>query len=260
MSFLDSLFDFASGAFDLLTSNTTGGAIARAVGSSIILNQTQDTVKKENTVPEVARPEAATAPDLGVREQVDPDTDHSIPVLYGTAFIGGIVTDAVLTDANLVMWYCLTICERTGNLLNGTPSVITVESVYWNQNEVLFKDDGVTVKSFKDEDGVINTKPFGLIEMYFYNNGSANQVFPTGLSGSTAAAYTRFPNWTSNHTMDQLVFCLVKVTYSKTNAVTGLGNVEFKLRNTMTSAGDVINDYLTNSRYGGGITAQEINS
>jgi hypothetical protein len=259
MSFLDSIIDFGASALNLLTSNSTGGAIARAVGSAIILNQTQDTVKKENTVPVTAQTQNATQPDFGVREQVDPDTTHSIPVVYGTAFTGGIVTDAVMTGDNTVMWYCITICERTGNLINGTPSVINIDRVYWNQNEVVFQDNGVTVKSFKDQDGVISNKPNGLIEMYFYNNGSANQVFPVGVFGSTAAAYTRFPNWTANHTMNELVFCLVKVTYNKENAITGLGNLEFKIRNTMTEAGDVINDYLTNSRYGAGIAVEGIN-
>lgn len=260
MSFFDTLLDFGASALNLLTSNSTGGAIARSVGAAIILNQTQDTVKKETTVPVAAQTQNATQPDLGVREQVDPDTDHSIPVVYGTAFTGGIVTDAALTDANLTMWYCVTICERTGNFINGTPSVIQIDEVYWNQNQVMFQDDGVTVSSFKDEDNVINTKPNGLIELYFYNNGSGNQVFPVGYSGSSAAAYTHMPNWTANHTMDQLVFCLVKVKYSKEKAITGLGRLEFKIRNTMTEAGDVINDYLTNSRYGGGIIAQEINA
>lgn len=260
MSFLDSVLDFAGDALGVLTSNTTGGAIARAVGSAIILNQTQDTVKKENTVPTTAQPQNATQPDFGVREQVDPDTTHSIPVVYGTAFTGGIVTDAVMTGDNTVMWYCITICERTGNLINGTPSVINIDAVYWNQNEVQFSSDGVTVASFKDEDGVINTNPNGLIEMYFYNNGSSSQVFPLGTSGSSLPAYSRFPNWTGSHTMNQLVFCLVKVTYSKTKQVTGLGRLEFKVRNTMTEAGDVINDYLTNSRYGAGIAPEEINT
>ena len=32
MSFLDTLFDFGASALNLLTSNSTGGAIARAVG------------------------------------------------------------------------------------------------------------------------------------------------------------------------------------------------------------------------------------
>jgi uncharacterized Fe-S cluster protein YjdI len=260
MSFLDTLFDFGASALNLLTSNSTGGAIARAVGSAIILNQTQDTVKKENTVPVTAQTQNATQPDLGVREQVDPDTNNSIPVVYGTAFTGGIVTDAVMTGDNLVMWYCLTICERTGNLINGTPSVINIDAVYWNQNEVIFQSDGVTVNSFKDEDGGISTNPNGLIEMHFYNNGSSSQVFPLGTSGSSIPAYSRFPNWTGSHTMNQLVFCLVKVTYSKEKQITGLGNLEFKVRNTMTEAGDVINDYLTNSRYGAGIVPEEINA
>ena len=60
--------------------------------------------------------------------------------------------------------------------------------------------------------------------------------------------------------MDDLVFALIKVEYNKEKGITGIGNIEFKLKNSMTDPGDVINDYLTNSRYGAGIPAEEINA
>ena len=257
MSFLDDIISVGSDILGFFTSNTTGGAIARAVGSAVVLNQITDSVNKENQQPDVAQ---SSQPDYGVREQVDPNTENSIPVVYGTAFLGGIVTDAVLTNSNQTMWYCLAICEKTGNLINGTPSVITVERIYWNQMEVKFQGDSVTVSAFIDEDGVETTNPNGLVKIYLYNNGSTNQTFPAGYSGSSQSAFSVFPNWTSQHTMNDLVFALIRVDYNKEKSVTGLGRIEFKVKNTMTEAGDCIYDYLTNTRYGAGIASEEINA
>lgn len=256
MSFIDSIINFGSQAVDWFKENPRGGAIVRSIGSAIVLNQVQKSINKENQTPSAAE---SNKPDLGVREQVDPDTDSSIPVVYGTAFTGGKVIDAQLTDGNTTMWYCLTICEKTGPLINGTASVITIDNVYWNENEVKFQSDGITVNSFRSADGVESQNPNGLIQMYFYNNGSANQIFPVGYSGTSTDARDIFPGWATNHSMDELVFCLVKVVYSRVAQVTGLGNLEFKVRNTMTDAGDVLNDYLTNARYGAGISVEEIN-
>lgn len=261
MSFLDDILDVGKGVWDMLTGPGVGAGIARATALSYLLKEVTDSTKKENTVPEQARPEAATTPDYGVREQVDPNTEHSIPVVYGTAFLGGVVTDAVLTNSNQTMWYCLAICEKTGNLIDGTPSALTFENIYWNQNKVIFQSDGVTVSSFQDEDGIISTKPNGLIKIYCFNNGSTGPIVPTGYAnGSLQNAYNIFPNWTVNHTMENLVFALIRVDYNKEKEVTGLGNIEFKMKNSMSQPGDVINDYLTNTRYGAGIAVEEIYS
>lgn len=260
MSFLDDIIQVGSDIFGAVSNSGVLGGVVKSVGLGYLLKQVQTTTTKENTVPETARPEAATTPDYGVREQVDPDTQHSIPVVYGTAYLGGIVTDAVLTNNNLTMWYCLVICEKTGNLINGSPSVISIDRVYWDQNEIKFGTNGHTIQEFFTAEGDKSDNPNGLIDIYLYNNGSMSQIYPTGYFGTTVPAYTLFPNWTINHTMDQLVFALIKVQYNKEKGITGLGNLEFKITNTMTEAGDCINDYLTNARYGAGITAEEINA
>lgn len=260
MSFLDDIIDIGSDIFGAVSNSGVLGGVVRSVGLGYLLKEVQSSTAKENTVPETARPEAATTPDKGVREQVDPDTQHSIPVVYGQAFLGGIVTDAVLTNNNQTMWYCLVICEKTGNLLSGAPSVISIDRIYWDQNEIKFQANGHTVQEFFDGDGNRTDNPSGLIDIYLYNNGSANQCFPAGYNGATVAANSIFPNWTANHTMDELVFALIKVNYNREKGITGLGNIEFKVKNTMGQAGDCINDYLTNTRYGAGITIEEINA
>lgn len=258
MSFLDDIVDVGSSIWKGLTGPGVGSGIARAAALGYMLNEVTASINKDNQKPSAAD---SNKPDPGVREQVDPDTNHSIPVVYGQAFLGGIVTDAVMSADNQTMWYCITICEKTGAHLSGLPSVITIDAVYWDQNQVNFRSDGVTVSSFTNAEGtVVSDNPAGLIQFYFYNGGSSSPTAPLGYTGNTQPAYSIFPNWTANHTMNDLVFALVKVTYSKEKSITGLGNIEFKIRNSMTDPGDVLNDYMTNTRYGAGIPAEEINT
>jgi hypothetical protein len=59
--------------------------------------------------------------------------------------------------------------------------------------------------------------------------------------------------------MNELVFALVKVTYNAEKNITNLPDFKFALSNTLTKPGDCLYDFMTNSRYGSGIPASEIN-
>jgi len=182
-------------------------------------------------------------------------------VVYGTAFVKGIITDAWLTADKTTMWYCVTICEKTGNtnLGSGAASVLSFEEIYLNESLIAFQSDGITVASITDANGNTSTDPAGLIKIYCFNNGSTSPVVPTGyVNGGLSSAYSLMPNWTVNHTMNSLVFALVKIEYSKEKNVTSLGEIEFKIKNTMTQPGDCLYDYMTNTRYGAGIPSAEI--
>jgi hypothetical protein len=230
--------------------NSTSDKIARAAIAAGILNQALAS-KKENDKEK----------DKGVREQVDPDADHSVPVVYGTAFVKGAVTDAFMEPSGEIMWYCLTLCEKTGNLLStGQPSVIRIEKMYWNTSELILQGDGVTASRLvqEDRDPPVDDSIFGQVQVFLYNDGSNNQTYPLGASGSNVPAYQRFPEWTSNHMMTGLVFAIVRVQYNKEREITGIGDMEFKVVNSMTNAGDVLYDYMRNKRYGAGIPDEEI--
>jgi hypothetical protein len=58
--------------------------------------------------------------------------------------------------------------------------------------------------------------------------------------------------------MNDLIFAVVKVDYNREKNVTGIGDLLFHVDNTMKLPGDVLYDYMTNTRYGAGITATEI--
>lgn len=255
MSFIDSIVNFGKQALGFVTGDTLGGSIARTAILGFATKKINDMVAKES--------DAGSAPirDMGTREQVDPDTEHSVPVVYGNAFVEGMITDAVLTPNKQTMWYCITLCEKTGPQINGTPSVISFQEVYWNGLRVEFASDGVTVSGMVSPDGAVVENYNGKVKFYPFNNGSNSATkFTTQGTGNTAPAYSIFPNWTANHTMNQLVFCLVRVDYDGANRVTGLGNLRFRLNNTLRQPGDVLYDYMTNARYGAGIPPEEMNT
>jgi len=252
MSFINSIVSVGKQALGWFTGDSTGAKVARTAGLAFVVNQLNNTVKAENTPGER---------DTSTRTRIDPDTNHSIPIVYGTAFLSGVVTDAVLTNGNQTMWFCVTLSEETGTLLStDEPSEFTFEKLYWNGNLVTLQTDGVTVQSFTDEDDNTTDDPSGLIKLYpFVGSGSPKQFAGYG-AGNTEDARDLFPNWTSTHAMNNLVFCLIRVDYNASKNITGLGRLEFKLTNSMTLPGDVLFDYTTNTLYGAGIPTEDVNS
>ena len=259
MSFLDDVVGFGSTLYNSVASSSIASSIAKTAALGLILNQVSKSVNKDNSKTDTAN---TTQPDRFVREQLSPDTNHSIPVVYGQAFIKGIITDAAMTNDSGTMWYCITICEKTGTLLStGADSVITFNKVYINDAEVTFQSDGITVQSITDADGVVDNQMNGLIKIYCFNNGSNSPVVPDGYTNASLLfARDLMLNWTSNHSMNNLVFALVRIDYDVERNVTSLGDIQFKLTNTMTQPGDVVNDYMRNARYGAGIADTEIYS
>jgi hypothetical protein len=256
MSFIDSITDVGGAAWEGLTGPSIASGIARAGILALMLREVQNSINDENESTDSSQSDRA---DYGVREQIDPNTESSIPVVYGSAFLGGNITDAVLTDDNKTMWYCITLCEKTGVKIDQTPSEIRFEEIYWNNNRVNLQADGVTAATFQDEDGVTSDSINGLIKFYFYRNGSSNPIGLNGVASSNSLpAYQLFPNWTTNHAMSELAFVIVRVDYNASKSVTGLGKMQFKVNNNMSLTGDVLFDYMTNSRYGGGIELEEI--
>lgn len=259
MSWLDDLGSMASSVFKSVASSNIASTVARTAALGLILNQVNKSMNKQNSTPSVAN---TPQPDRFVREQMNPDTNNSIPVVYGTGFVKGKIIDAKLSEDKKTMWYAVVVCEKTGiKLSDGQDSVINFDKIYWNKNEVTFQPDGVTIQSTADEEGNVNSNVNGFVKIYCYNDGGSKPVTPTGYSnGSLPWAYGIFPGWTAYHTMDKLVFAIVRIEYNKERNITSLGELEFKIRNTMTLPGDVLNDYMKSPRYGAGLTDSEIYS
>ena len=250
MSFIDSVIGFGKKAVGFLGGDSIGGSLARTALLGYALNRV---IKSANKGNDALR-------DEGSEVTVDPDTTHSIPVLYGSAYVTGKITDAILTSDNKTMYVCYTLCEKTGNLIDGTASQINFNELYIDGFRISFQTDGKTVKTIFDTDGNQSDVWNGLIEVYPYNGGSTSATtFTSESTGNSSSAYSIFPTWSSTDTMDNLVFCIIKYTYNKKQKLTSIGReVKFKLTNTMSKPGDVMNDYLQNTRYGAGVPSGEI--
>jgi hypothetical protein len=257
MSFIDSIIDFGSNIAGALSGNSILGGVAKSAGLSFLLNQIQSSINKDNSKTAAS---ATPRPDRGARVQVSPSTDNAIPIVYGTTHLGGILTDAFLSADKKTMYYCLTLCEKTGTQLStGTMSQQFIDAVYWGDKRINFKSDGVTLESIQDAGGNVVQDYDGLIKINCFSSNSDTPIAVTGLTNPGQAAYNIMPNWDSAFDMNDLVFAVVRIEYNAEKKITGIGDLKFKVRNTMTQPGDVIYDYMTNTRYGGGLAPAEIN-
>jgi hypothetical protein len=166
-----------------------------------------------------------------------------------------------MTNTNKTMYYCLTLSEKTGTKLStGQATDYVFKDVYWNKQRMVFNSDGITVNYTVDAGGNIDRSLSNQVRVYCYKGSSTKPTIPENYTNTaTTAAYNIMPGWTSStHFMSDLVFAIVRVDYNRDKNVTGIGDLLFHVESTMSLPGDVLYDYMTNSRYGAGIAAAEI--
>lgn len=272
MSFLQDIIDVGS---EIFGGDGIGSTLAKTAIAGFALNQLTNSTSPQDANAAASDPTNAAAVDKGVRQQSDASTDNRIPVVYGNAFLGGKVFDAYMTEDATTMYFAIAICERTseftinGEWLRG----IRFNAVYWNNSRIVWDTDYTTVRGLYDEAsgnsvdlGGLTGPSGGLIKIWLYNKGSmySTRTADTWSPGSpypsgNAYAYNVMPNWTVNHTCDDLVFAIVRVVYNKEKNITGLGDLKFNIYNPLTQPGDVIYDYMLNARYGAGLGYEDIN-
>jgi len=254
MSFLSGVLSIGKSVVGFLSGSSIASSLAKTVLMGYALNRLSRNATKGNdinTTPNI---------DQGVRLQLSPNAESKIPVLYGSAFFGGNINDAAMTNSNRTMWYSIVLTEKVGTKIGGGATTYTFNNVYWNDQRVVFNADGITVNYTVDRQGNIDRSLNNLVKIYCYRGNSSSGVVPSGYTGTVPNAFTLFPNWTSGtHPMDNLIFALVRVDYNREKNVTGIGNLLFQVTNDMFQPGNVLLDYLTNSRYGCGISEDDIN-
>jgi len=279
MSFILDIVKFGLGQFGIEAQGDSPKAIATSAISSFLSQKINSAIKKSNPQPQTGgavSANTAAATNAGspqqetvsriereVKLEIKADPSAHIPVVYGEGWVQPLLVDAQITNNNCTMWYAVALCEATGPDLNGTASTITIEEIYWNNKKLTFLYDGVTVAAAWEGKGASAKQDLTLsqnVKIYCYNNGSANptNVRPQGLAVEHGDARSIMPGWTTNHAMTNLVFALIKVDYDADKEVDGIGSIKFKVRNSLKKPGDVLNDYMTNTVYGAGIAAEEI--
>lgn len=255
MSWLDGLLDAGKAAFNFVRGNSLGSTVLKTVLTGVAMNKLQQSTNKAT---EAAR---TTEADRGVTVSVSASTENKIPVLYGRCVTGGQLIDVRMSNSNNTMHYVYVISEKTGDLLStGAASVFAFKNIYWSGYKLNFQGDGITVASLEDLQGNTRTNWAGNIKVWCYRDGSNAGIVPEGYSGTVPAAYTVVPEWTASWQMSGLVFAVVQVNYVRQYNLTGIGNMTFDVENSMSLPGDVLYDLSTNTRYGAGIPAGDINA
>lgn len=255
MSFLSGIGDFFKGVGKFITGGGIGSTLVTTIVAGYALNRLTKSIRANQT-------EENANIDKGVKLQIEPSTNNKVPVLYGTAFFGGVITDAEISSNNQTMYYVLTLTERTGSKLSDSSSSnYTFKDVYLNDQRIVFKSDGITLDYVVDRDGNFNTSAEGLVKVYCFDNGSNSPTVPDGYTNSSLDnANAIMPGWTSTDTMTSLVFAIVEVTYNREKGVTGLGDFKFEIENDMNDPGDVLYDYMSNFTYGAGLNTVYIDT
>jgi hypothetical protein len=188
---------------------------------------------------------SSTGPqDPGVKIQLPPATDNKVPRLYGRNYTGSVIFDAAITNENKTMNYAMVISEYNDE------DVWTINNIYRDDAQLIFS--GATVTGQIDPNATSATNISGKIRCRVYAGGSsaANQIFPVG---DAQNAYDIMPNWTVNHTMEDLVFAIFQMDYDSENGLTALGAITYDINNNLTNPANVLLDYLRNDRYGAGL-------
>lgn len=209
-----------------------------------------------------------TQQDMGVRQQVPPSAVNAIPVVYGTAYMGGTFVDAVLTTDQKTMYYVLAISSISPN---GQFTFDTTD-MYFGDRTIVFGTGADSTKVIKliDEAGNENTKISGNLYINLYTSTAGGTITSTNganapstvMGGSDIAVGQR---WTGTRQMNGLGFAIVKLIYNRDADTTQLSPITFKVSHTLNStgvakAGDVWYDYMTNAVYGGAVDAAFVNS
>jgi|11_taG_2_1085331.scaffolds.fasta_scaffold00187_21 hypothetical protein len=185
-------------------------------------------------------------PDPGVKIQLAPSTDNKIGIAYGRNFMSGPITDVAISNQNQTMHYCITLSEQVEG------ATYTVNQIFRDAANLTFSGANVQSQINANSTTDINVKDKMRIRVYAGGTASANQVFPT--SGAVDAT-TMMPHWTNttNYSMEDLVFAMVEIDYDAENGLTGLGALSFDVTNSVSNPGDVLIDYMNNTRYGAGL-------
>ena len=76
-------------------------------------------------------------PNPGNRQQLPPAGDNKLPVVYGSAYVGGIITDLTISEDNQDIYWVFALSEVTNSESGGTPDTITFGNIYWGGKKVI---------------------------------------------------------------------------------------------------------------------------
>lgn len=217
------------------------------IGISKLISNTTDTPAAGSNTP-------AADP----RAQKSPTTVNKIPVVYGSAYVGPTIIDAILSTDQQTMYYVCALSEVT----TGT---FTYGNIYYNGDLVELGTGGDVAKVISLTNNAVppqtDTKIAGNMFIYLFNNGSSSGINTGGLTAIQILSDASIPvdsRWSSTDTMSSCAFAIVKLNYNSDAGTTQIGSLNFQLINDLDNPGEVITNYLTNTVYGCAIPVAQV--
>ena len=198
-------------------------------------------------------------PNPGNPQQLPPAGNNLLPIVYGTAYVGGVITDLSISTDNQDIYWVLALSEVTNTENGGTPDTITFGNVYWGGKQCIF-GTGAQVTGLLDESTGVTQDITGYMDIYLYKNGS-NQPANTSTSAITVMQASNLVyQWDSSKLMSNSAFAIIHLKYNSSLNLTGLSQTIFALTNSRVAPGDCFLDYLSSTRYGAAIPLAQIDT
>jgi len=201
---------------------------------------------------------SGSSPNPGNRQQIAPATDNKLPVVYGSAWLGGTIVDLSISENNQELYYVIALCEVTNNGLD----TITFGDVYWGGKKCNFENStspnvvSLTDTSTNETDASVN----GKMQIYLYKNGSNNPVRGTQSAIQVMQTAGLVYTWDSAKLMSNCAFAILHISYNQDAGLTGIQQTKFQVTNSRYKPGDCFYDYFTSDVYGAAIDASQVDT
>lgn len=254
---------FAVGSI-IATAVLAQGTAAWIVSSvAFAINMVASMVISKLLAPDIPNGIANQQPNPGNRQQLPPAGDNKIPVVYGSAYTGGIITDMSISQNNQDIYWVISLCEVTNTESGGTPDEITFGNVYWGGKKVIFSTTAgqlYKVTGLQDESTGEIQDVAGYMDIWLYKNGSSNPANSSTNAISVMSTAGLEYTWDGSKLMSNCAFAIVHIKYSQSRNLTGLSQTRFQVTNSRTNTGDCFLDYFTSTRYGAAIPLANIDT
>ena len=201
----------------------------------------------------------AQQPNPGNRQQIPPAGDNKLPVVYGSAYVGGIITDMSISEDNQDIYWVMALSEVTNSESGGTPDNITFGNIYWGGKRVIF-GSGAAVTGLLDESTNETQDVSGYMDIWLYKNGSNAPANTSTSAISVLSESSLVYQWDNTKLMSSCAFAIVHLKYNSDRNLTALNQTRFQVINARSAPGDCFLDYLTSERYGAAIPLANINT
>ena len=247
----------------MIVTAVLGEAFAASVAGQVIafaINMVASSIISKVFAPNTPNQGTQQAqPNPGNPQQLPPAGNNLLPIVYGTAYVGGVITDMSISTDNQDIYWVMALCEVTNTETGGTPDTITFGNVYWGGKKCIFGSAG-QVTGLLDESTGVTQDISGYMDIYLYKNGSSSPTNTSQSAISVMSASNLVYKWDNTKLMSNCAFAIIHLKYNSSLNLTGLNQTRFQVTNSRSAPGDCFYDYFSSTRYGAALPLDQIDT